>query len=94
MPGRLEGRSTLITGTARGMGRAAAIRSAAEGARVVGCDLDIHGAQETVKQVSVVVRTALPRPVGVAEVDRAPSARVILLCRDHLGAEVVHEPGL
>ncbi|MGW2773693.1 hypothetical protein ACWC4C_14450 [Streptomyces olivaceoviridis] len=36
---RLEGKVALISGTARGQGRAAALRFAAEGALVVGGDL-------------------------------------------------------
>jgi meso-butanediol dehydrogenase / (S,S)-butanediol dehydrogenase / diacetyl reductase len=51
MAGRLESKTALITGTARGMGQAAAIRFAAEGARVVGCDVDEQGAKETVELV-------------------------------------------
>lgn len=38
--GRLDGKIALITGTARGIGRAAAVLFAAEGATVVGCDLE------------------------------------------------------
>jgi meso-butanediol dehydrogenase / (S,S)-butanediol dehydrogenase / diacetyl reductase len=49
--GRLEGKVALITGIGGGMGRAAAIRFAAEGARVVGCDLFAEGAEETVRLV-------------------------------------------
>jgi len=37
--GRLDGKSVFITGTAGGQGRAAAELFAAEGARVIGCDL-------------------------------------------------------
>ena len=51
MAGRLENRVALISGTARGMGRAAAIEFAAEGAKVVGGDLDVDGALETVEYV-------------------------------------------
>jgi len=40
MSGRLAGKVTLITGTAGGQGAAAARLFAAEGATVVGCDLD------------------------------------------------------
>lgn len=40
MTQRLAGKVALITGTARGQGRAAALLFAAEGATVVGCDLD------------------------------------------------------
>jgi NAD(P)-dependent dehydrogenase (short-subunit alcohol dehydrogenase family) len=49
--GRLDGKVALITGTAGGQGRAAALRFAAEGARVFGCDLDADGASETVALV-------------------------------------------
>lgn len=48
---RLEGKVALITGTAGGQGRAAAVRFAQEGARVVGCDLQTEGAEETAKMV-------------------------------------------
>lgn len=51
MTGRLAGKVALITGTADGQGRAAALLFAAEGARVVGCDLKTDLAQETVERV-------------------------------------------
>ena len=51
MAGRLEGKVALITGTAQGMGRAAALRFASEGAKIVGCDLNVEGNRETVSQV-------------------------------------------
>jgi meso-butanediol dehydrogenase / (S,S)-butanediol dehydrogenase / diacetyl reductase len=51
MSGRLEGKVALITGTASGQGRAAALKFAAEGAVVVGCDLDQAGSDETVALV-------------------------------------------
>lgn len=41
--GRLAGRSVLVTGAAGGIGRAAAIACAAEGASVTGLDLDERG---------------------------------------------------
>lgn len=49
--GRLQDRRAFITGTAGGQGRAAAQRFAAEGAHVIGCDLDAGGAEETVRLV-------------------------------------------
>jgi meso-butanediol dehydrogenase/(S,S)-butanediol dehydrogenase/diacetyl reductase len=48
---RLAGKVTLITGTGRGQGRAAARLFAAEGATVVGTDIDAPGAAETVELV-------------------------------------------
>lgn len=48
MPGLLEGKSTLVTGGASGIGRATAIAFAREGARVLVADRNEIGAQETV----------------------------------------------
>ena len=42
---RLEGKVAVITGAASGMGRATAIRFAAEGAGVVVADLNSQGAE-------------------------------------------------
>src|SRR3979490_960708 len=49
--GRLAGKIAFITGVASGMGRAAAKLFAAEGARVVGCDISQSQAQQTVSEV-------------------------------------------
>jgi NAD(P)-dependent dehydrogenase (short-subunit alcohol dehydrogenase family) len=51
MTGRLENKVALITGTAQGMGRVAALRFAKEGAKIVGCDLNAGGNRETVRRV-------------------------------------------
>jgi meso-butanediol dehydrogenase / (S,S)-butanediol dehydrogenase / diacetyl reductase len=51
LAGRLENKIALITGTAQGMGRVAAVRFAKEGAKIVGCDLNVAGNQETVNRV-------------------------------------------
>ncbi len=40
MSQRLDGTVALVTGAARGMGRAAAVKFAEEGAKVIACDLD------------------------------------------------------
>lgn len=48
MAGRLEGKVALITGTGSGQGRAAAVLFAKEGAKVIGCDLNVDGAKQTV----------------------------------------------
>lgn len=51
MSQRLAGKVALITGTADGQGRAAALAFAREGARIVGCDLKTELAEETVQMV-------------------------------------------
>ncbi|SEL30632.1 SDR family NAD(P)-dependent oxidoreductase [Streptacidiphilus jiangxiensis] len=49
--GRLAGKVCVITGTGGSMGRAAALRFAEEGALVVGCDVAVAPAEETVELV-------------------------------------------
>lgn len=51
MTARLAGKVALITGTADGQGREAALAFAREGARIVGCDLKADLAEETVALV-------------------------------------------
>jgi NAD(P)-dependent dehydrogenase (short-subunit alcohol dehydrogenase family) len=51
MGDRLTGKVCVITGTGSGMGRAAALLFAKEGARVVGCDINKETAQATVDAV-------------------------------------------
>jgi NAD(P)-dependent dehydrogenase (short-subunit alcohol dehydrogenase family) len=46
MTGRLAGEVALITGTAGGQGRGAALLFAAEGATVVGTDVDLPASDE------------------------------------------------
>src|SRR5690606_24972645 len=49
--GKLEGRVALISGIASGLGRAGARLFAAEGAAVVGLDVDADGASRTVAEI-------------------------------------------
>lgn len=68
MAGRLAGKVALITGTAGGQGRAAALRFAQEGARVVGCDLQVEGTEETVKLVQAAGGEMVSRaPVNMSD---------------------------
>ncbi len=51
MPRRLEGKVCVVTGTGGSMGRATALTFAREGAQVVGCDVAVEQAEETVALV-------------------------------------------
>jgi NAD(P)-dependent dehydrogenase (short-subunit alcohol dehydrogenase family) len=51
MAGRLAGKVCVITGTGGSMGRASALLFAGEGASVVGCDVTVEAATETVEMV-------------------------------------------
>jgi NAD(P)-dependent dehydrogenase (short-subunit alcohol dehydrogenase family) len=56
----LEGKSTVITGAGSGVGRASALRFAAEGARVVCADIDVERVKETVSQIESGGGVAVP----------------------------------
>ena len=51
MPGRLSGKVCIVTGTGGSMGRATALTFAREGALVVGCDVAVEPAEETLETV-------------------------------------------
>src|SRR5262249_33573340 len=51
MPGRFEGKGILVTGGGAGMGRAASLAFAREGARVTLADLDASGGEETARLI-------------------------------------------
>ena len=51
MGGRLQGKVCIITGTGSGMGRAAALLFAKEGAQLVGCDINAETGQATLDAV-------------------------------------------
>ncbi|MFC5745361.1 SDR family NAD(P)-dependent oxidoreductase [Actinomadura rugatobispora] len=63
--GRLDGKIGFITGTAGGQGRAAALAFAAEGARVVGCDVRPDDDAET----AAMIRAAGGDMISLGHVD-------------------------
>lgn len=67
--GRLEGKVALVTGAARGQGRAAAERLAQEGAAVGLTDMDAGGVEETARAIESAGGRAIA--VGGDIVDRA-----------------------
>ena len=68
---KLKDRVAVITGSASGIGRASAPEFAREGAKVVVADINVSGAQETVRQiesgagVAVAVETDVSVPESV-----------------------------
>jgi meso-butanediol dehydrogenase/(S,S)-butanediol dehydrogenase/diacetyl reductase len=70
--GRLDGKTTFITGTAGGQGRAAALLFAAEGAHVVGCDIEPDGAAATAAEIEAAGGAVTSMaPVDLAEPETA-----------------------
>jgi NAD(P)-dependent dehydrogenase (short-subunit alcohol dehydrogenase family) len=61
MPGRLSGKVCVITGTGGSMGRATAMTFAREGASVVGCDVAVEPAKETVEMVEAAAGAMVSR---------------------------------
>lgn len=79
MAGLLDGKAALITGGGRGIGRAAAVLFAREGARVAVSDLSAEGTAETVAMINDAGGQALSVPGDVtvaADVDNMVAATV------------------
>lgn len=70
----LDGKNAIITGAGSGVGRAAALRFAEEGAKVVCADLDAERAEETVRLVDKAGGTAVPFAVDVSKEDEVIAA--------------------
>ena len=79
MAGMLEGKTALITGGGRGIGRAAAVLFAQEGASVAVSDLSADGAEETVAHINEAGGQAISVPGDVtvaADVDKMVQSTV------------------
>ena len=68
MPGSLEGKTALVTGGGSGIGRAASLAYAKDGARVVVADVNVEGGEETVQLIketggeAILVHTDVSKP--------------------------------
>jgi 2-hydroxycyclohexanecarboxyl-CoA dehydrogenase len=71
---RFEGKSALVTGSARGIGAAIATRLAEEGASVAVCDLNTAGAEELAAKLSVEGRQCIGQYLDLADLDSVTTA--------------------
>lgn len=67
MQERLDGKSAIVTGAGQGIGRAVALRLAAEGADVVVADINAQTAEEVIGRIRALGRRALSCKTDVAE---------------------------
>ena len=79
----LEEKNAVITGAGSGVGRASALRFAAEGAAVVCADIDVESAEETARLVADAGGTAVPFGVDVSDEDEVAAA--LALAADRFG---------
>jgi NAD(P)-dependent dehydrogenase (short-subunit alcohol dehydrogenase family) len=81
---RMAGKTCVVTGSGGSIGRATALRFAAEGANVVGCDIAAPGAEETVR----LVKQAGGRMISAHPVDltrKAGCEALVALAVQHFG---------
>jgi len=72
---KLQDKVALITGAGSGIGRATAVCFANEGARIVACDMDAAGAQETAQMITANGGQCIAAIGNVA--DRADAQKII-----------------
>jgi NAD(P)-dependent dehydrogenase (short-subunit alcohol dehydrogenase family) len=83
MAGRLAGKIAVITGGGSGIGRACALRFAAEGAKVSVADLDLAAAKETARRVAAGGAASLA--VRVDTTDEAANDAMVAACVEAFG---------
>jgi NAD(P)-dependent dehydrogenase (short-subunit alcohol dehydrogenase family) len=86
--GRLDGKVAIVTGAAKGIGRAAALRLAAEGATVGVADVDEPGAKDTARQILETGGESIAVPTDVSRPDQV-AALVDLVAGRHDGLDVL-----
>jgi 3-oxoacyl-[acyl-carrier protein] reductase len=80
---RLQDRVAIITGSARGIGRATALAFAAEGAQVIVCDMDAVGGEQTAADIRAAGGRA--QFVQVDVTDRASVDALVQAAQAHFG---------
>ena len=87
--GRLVGKIAIITGAAAGIGRATALRVAAEGARTVVADLNATGAKQVAEAISAAGGEALAVQADLGDVDSV-RAMVEAAVTAYGGLDILH----
>ena len=82
MSNRLHGRTAIVTGAAQGIGKAIATRLAADGAKVIVCDVNAAGAAAAAKEIghgAVAIAADISSPSDVAAlVEKAGAVDVLV----------------
>jgi len=72
--GRLANKVAIITGAAAGIGRESALLFSREGCKVLACDLNMAGCEQTVEEVRKIGGTAIAQQVDVGSADSIRAA--------------------
>ena len=91
MPGRLDGKSVIITGAASGQGRVAAHRFAEEGARLVLVDKDDEGLSETLERIRLLGAQVSSLSTDLTQ-EAGNEAVVALAVKNHGRLDVIYTP--